>query len=79
MSSYSLAEPSLCVLPAANGVLSTPSPLPPLPPSPPPSDYNGESEDDSESDYEALTAGDRGATVPTAKHNKPRTERGEAR
>ena len=54
---------------------------PPLPPSPPPSDYNdeSESEDDSESDYEALTAGDRGATVPTAKHNKPRTERGEAR
>ena len=75
MSNCSLAEPPLCVLPAANRVLSTHSlPLPP------PSDYNdeSESEDDSESDYEALTAGDR-ATVLTGKHNKPRTERGEAR
>ena len=37
-----------------------------------------ESEEDSGSDYEALTEGE-GATIATIKHNKPKSERREAR
>lgn len=36
------------------------------------------SEEDSESDYEALTEGE-GATIATIKHNKPKSERRGAR